>query len=71
MLTPDSIRQIKWLLDKCAYRRLAEGRGLEWWQPLVSGNPNSVHLPGISVRDKVVNGKYVHPGDIEIVVKRT
>jgi hypothetical protein len=37
---------------------------------LVSGNPNSVHLPGISVHDKVVDGKYVHPEDLEIVVKQ-
>jgi uncharacterized cysteine cluster protein YcgN (CxxCxxCC family) len=71
VLTPDNISQIKWLPDTCAYRRIAEGRGLEKWHPLVSRNPYTVYQAGISVRDKVVDGKYVHPEGIEIVVKRT
>jgi len=36
---------------------------------LISGDYNSVHQAGISVRDKVVVGKYAHLEDIEIVVK--
>jgi uncharacterized cysteine cluster protein YcgN (CxxCxxCC family) len=54
ILSPDSIEQKKWLPITCAYRRIAERRELESWHPLVSGDPNTVHQEGISVRDKVV-----------------
>jgi uncharacterized cysteine cluster protein YcgN (CxxCxxCC family) len=29
VLTPDNIKQIVWLPDTCAYRRISEGRNLE------------------------------------------
>jgi hypothetical protein len=55
----------KWLPTTCAYRRLANGMDLEWWHPLVSGNPDTVHEARISVRNRTVSENEVRKEQLE------
>ena len=68
VLTPEQIPRLRWLPKTCAYRRLSEGKDLDAWHPLISGDPESVHRAGISVRDKAISEVYVHPEDVDFYV---
>jgi uncharacterized cysteine cluster protein YcgN (CxxCxxCC family) len=52
-LTPQNVATISWLPSTCAYRLLARGEDLYWWHPLLSGDPETVHAAGISVRGRI------------------
>jgi uncharacterized cysteine cluster protein YcgN (CxxCxxCC family) len=55
VLSPDEPGRFDWLPASCAYRRLANGKPLPEWHPLVTGDADSVHDAGISVRNFAVS----------------
>jgi hypothetical protein len=52
-LSVKELTKISWLPPSCAYRLRAEGKDLPEWHPLITGDPNSVHEAGVSVRGRV------------------
>ena len=64
-LASDAEARFDWLPLSCAYRRLANRLPLEWWHPLGSGDPNTVHQAGISVRGKTVPETSVTRDELE------
>jgi uncharacterized cysteine cluster protein YcgN (CxxCxxCC family) len=62
-LTANNVARMTWLPKTCAYRLRAEGKPLFDWHPLISGDPESVHRAGISVRGWTISEG--EAGDLE------
>ena len=64
VLSPALVADLSWMPSTCAYRLVREGQDLAWWHPLVSGDPNTVHQAGISVRGRVISETLVEDAEL-------
>ncbi len=64
VLTPAVVADLSWMPVTCAYRLVREGRDLAWWHPLVSGDPDTVHAAGMSVRGRVISERLVKDAEL-------
>jgi len=53
VLRPDNLDEVYFMPPSCAYRRLAEGKGLPDWHPLIAGTPTACADAGHSVAGRV------------------
>ncbi len=55
VLSPDNMEQnLYWMPETCAYKLLWNGRPLPDWHPLKTGDRDSVHKAGVSMRGRTV-----------------
>ena len=55
LLSADKPEEFSWLPSSCAYRRLANGQDLPPWHPFITGDPESVHEAGVSIKGKAIS----------------
>jgi len=53
-LTPQNAPKLNWMPKTCAYRRLANGKALPEWHPLITGDRESVARAGVAVSPDLV-----------------
>ena len=70
-LTKENLDSIFYMPPSCSYRRLAEGKGLASWHPLLNkGKKTKMHQSGISARNKTVSEHDVDISDFEDYIVR-
>ena len=60
ILSPENLKDLKWMPDTCAYKLLDEGKKLPSWHPLICGNDEEIVKSGNSVKNRVTNDNNVN-----------
>ncbi|MCW1383944.1 YcgN family cysteine cluster protein [Novosphingobium sp. KCTC 2891] len=66
-LTPRLVREVPWLPRTCAYRLRAEDKPLPGWHYLISGDRETVHSAGASVRGRAISEVLAGPLEEHVV----
>ena len=64
ILTPNNLKNLRWMPNTCAYKLLNDGYPLPFWHPLVSGNNEEIVKTGNSVQNRVINENEVNVDDL-------
>ncbi|MEL0333364.1 MAG: YcgN family cysteine cluster protein, partial [Halieaceae bacterium] len=57
--------ELSWMPRTCAYRRLAEGKPLPNWHPLLTGTSDSVRTAGLSIAGRTISEQAAKLDDLE------
>jgi uncharacterized cysteine cluster protein YcgN (CxxCxxCC family) len=60
-LRVEEVSGYDWLPSTCAYRLRAHNLPLPEWHPLETGDSQSVHEAGVSIRGRAISDEFVHP----------
>ena len=66
-LTRQKLEESDWLPDSCAYKMRARGLPLPSWHYLISGDRESIHAAGQSIRGKVISETKAGPLEHHII----
>ena len=64
ILSPDNLKDLKWMPETCAYKLLNEGKNLPYWHPLLSGTDKEIVNSGNSVKNRVTNENQIKIKDL-------
>ena len=64
ILSPNNLKDLKWMPETCAYKLLNEGKELPYWHPLLSGNDKEIVNSGNSVKNRVTNENKIKIKDL-------
>ena len=54
-LSAQNTAAFDWLPSTCAYKLIHNGKDIPAWHPLISGDKDSVHASGISVKNRIIS----------------
>lgn len=64
-LTLENLPELHWLPESCSYNLLYKGEPLPAWHPLITGDRESVHQAGVSVKWFAQSEEYIHPDQLQ------
>jgi len=64
-LDTQRVSELGWIPRSCAYRRLAEGRRLAAWHPLIAGSRKRMRKSGIAVKHSTLSEEVVDMDHLE------